>query len=226
MTPWTCLQTFSYILLQTTTILRQRVARRYGSVVCPTVIHVWVDIDTYPNFRSFLVEEVLDYHADRPVHSRPASCLLREWVQRLWCSHPSNAFVFPAYSYFSNTYWPELPSLGNCNGTESAAVFGCALLSSYLLLFIKFYIDTYKKPARGKKPITNGYANGNGLVQFDVDSDSRLTTFVERRFKKDWWFSLRKSPHVWAYRSLAGIFFFFIVYLIYTTIVGWTMDIH
>jgi fatty acid elongase 3 len=79
-----------------------------------------------------------------------------------------NALVFPAYCYFASTYWPQLPSLGKCHGTESAAVFGCALLSSYLLLFIKFYIDTYKKPARGKKPITNGHANGNGLVHLDV----------------------------------------------------------
>ena len=76
--------------------------------------------------------------------------------------------VFPAYNYFAAAYWPNLPSLGSCHGTESAAVFGCALLSSYLLLFIKFYIDTYKKPARGKKPITNGHANGNALVHFNL----------------------------------------------------------
>ncbi|KAF8506698.1 elongase of fatty acids ELO [Russula emetica] len=75
---------------------------------------------------------------------------------------------FGTYSYFAAAYWPELPVLGSCHGTESAALFGCALLSSYLLLFIKFYIDTYKKPARGKKPVTNGHANGNALVHFDV----------------------------------------------------------
>jgi fatty acid elongase 3 len=74
---------------------------------------------------------------------------------------------FGTYSYFVSSYWPQLPSLGTCHGTESAAVFGCVLLSSYLLLFIKFYIDTYKKPARGKKPVTNGHAvaNGNGLKE-------------------------------------------------------------
>lgn len=55
-----------------------------------------------------------------------------------------------------------MPVMGDCTGTESSAIFGCALLSSYLLLFIRFYIQTYKKPAgKGSKPVK---ANGNGAV--------------------------------------------------------------
>ncbi|KAI8977882.1 GNS1/SUR4 family-domain-containing protein [Pilobolus umbonatus] len=51
---------------------------------------------------------------------------------------------FCTYTYFSYTYWPHLPNMGNCSGTETSAIFGCALLSSYLVLFINFYRITYK----------------------------------------------------------------------------------
>lgn len=72
-----------------------------------------------------------------------------------------------AYNYYAASYWPNLPNFGSCAGTESAAVFGCLLLSSYLVLFINFYIQTYKKPVKGKgKAVANGKANGvaNGYV--------------------------------------------------------------
>lgn len=65
-----------------------------------------------------------------------------------------------AYNYYTYNYFPNLPNFGTCAGTETAAVFGCLLLSSYLVLFINFYIQTYKKPVKGKKPIENGKANG------------------------------------------------------------------
>jgi len=80
------------------------------------------------------------------------------------------AVYFGTYSYYVHTYWPKagLPYLGNCAGTETAALLGCGVLSSYLVLFIKFYIQTYKKPVKGKKPIANGtangHANGNGYT--------------------------------------------------------------
>ncbi|KWU45452.1 GNS1/SUR4 membrane protein [Rhodotorula sp. JG-1b] len=52
---------------------------------------------------------------------------------------------FATYSYFSATYYPTFPTMGSCAGTEGAAIFGCALLTSYLFLFIAFYQRTYKK---------------------------------------------------------------------------------
>lgn len=77
-----------------------------------------------------------------------------------------------AYQHFAHSRFPHLPHVANCAGTETAALFGCGLLSSYLVLFIKFYIQTYKKPAKGKKPVVNGngHANTTGydLIVFSV----------------------------------------------------------
>ncbi|TDL28434.1 GNS1/SUR4 membrane protein [Rickenella mellea] len=72
------------------------------------------------------------------------------------------AVYFGTYSYFVATYaLGKLPALGTCAGTEGAAVFGCALLTSYLGLFINFYIQTYKKPVGKGTKVT---ANGNGIA--------------------------------------------------------------
>lgn len=43
-----------------------------------------------------------------------------------------------------------MPNHGKCAGEEFAAFAGIGILSSYLLLFISFYLATYKKD--GKRP--------------------------------------------------------------------------
>lgn len=56
---------------------------------------------------------------------------------------------FASYTYFTSTYFPNMPSMGTCAGEEFAAFAGMGILSSYLLLFISFYLATYKKDAKG-----------------------------------------------------------------------------
>jgi len=60
-----------------------------------------------------------------------------------------------------------LPKTADCAGSEDAALFGCGLLSSYLVLFIQFFIKTYviKRPATegGKGREVNGKANGHHI---------------------------------------------------------------
>ncbi|KAM6501582.1 fatty acid elongase [Amanita muscaria] len=69
------------------------------------------------------------------------------------------AGYFGTYSHFAYTYYAgTLPAMGDCAATESAAIFGCALLTSYLGLFINFYNQTYKAPANKHG---NGKANGH-----------------------------------------------------------------
>lgn len=54
---------------------------------------------------------------------------------------------FASYTYFTSTYFPSMPNVGSCAGEEFAAIAGICILSSYLLLFISFYLATYRKPA-------------------------------------------------------------------------------
>jgi fatty acid elongase 3 len=61
---------------------------------------------------------------------------------------------FASWTYFTSTYFQWLPNAGRCAGEEFAAFAGIGILSSYLFLFISFYVATYKKdgkPPSGRK---------------------------------------------------------------------------
>jgi hypothetical protein len=69
--------------------------------------------------------------------------------------------TFAAINHFAYKY--NKPCVGDCAGSEFAALQGCAILSSYLILFISFYRKTYKK-AEMKSAISNtngAFANGS-----------------------------------------------------------------
>ncbi|KAF2766674.1 GNS1/SUR4 membrane protein [Teratosphaeria nubilosa] len=55
---------------------------------------------------------------------------------------------FASYTYFSARYFDWLPTAGICAGEEFAAFAGMGIITSYLFLFIGFYISTYKKPVK------------------------------------------------------------------------------
>ncbi|RVX66478.1 hypothetical protein B0A52_09709 [Exophiala mesophila] len=62
---------------------------------------------------------------------------------------------FASYTYFTSTYFPHLPNAGSCAGEEFAAFAGMGILSSYLLLFISFYLATYRKQGVSGRPRRN-----------------------------------------------------------------------
>jgi fatty acid elongase 2/fatty acid elongase 3 len=78
---------------------------------------------------------------------------------------------FASYTYFTSTYFPWMPNHGKCAGEEFAAFAGMGILSSYLLLFISFYVATYKKD--GKRP--TGRKAARSLKDAEVPDIAALT---------------------------------------------------
>lgn len=48
-----------------------------------------------------------------------------------------------------------MPNAGKCAGEEFAAFSGMIIITSYLVLFISFYIATYNKTAKAGRPRRN-----------------------------------------------------------------------
>lgn len=85
--------------------------------------------------------------------TRGIRCWWKEWVTRLQIIQfviGLGFIYFASWTYFTSTYWPWLPNKGKCDGEEFAAFAGIGIITSYLFLFISFYLATYKKD--GKPP--------------------------------------------------------------------------
>ncbi|KAI9730016.1 MAG: hypothetical protein M1818_008285 [Claussenomyces sp. TS43310] len=98
----------------------------------------------------------------------------KEWITRLQIVQfvIDLGFVyFASYTYFTSTYFRWMPNAGSCAGEEFAAFAGIGILSSYLLLFISFYIATYKKD--GKRP--TGRKAARSLKDAEVPDVAALT---------------------------------------------------
>lgn len=75
----------------------------------------------------------------------------KQWITRLQITQffLDLGFVyFATWDYLVSVYAPSLPHIGSCKGEPFAAAAGDLILTSYLFLFIGFYISTYKKTSK------------------------------------------------------------------------------
>jgi hypothetical protein len=69
-----------------------------------------------------------------------------------------------------------MPNSGECAGEEFAAFAGIGILTSYLVLFISFYLATYKK--EGKRP--TGRRAVRSMSQVEVPDVAALTAGMNK----------------------------------------------
>lgn len=77
----------------------------------------------------------------------------KEWITRFQIAQfvIDLGFVYyGTYSYIVDLRWPHLPHIGTCDGAPWAAITGDLILLSYLILFISFYLATYRKQTSRK----------------------------------------------------------------------------
>jgi GNS1/SUR4 family len=99
----------------------------------------------------------------------------KEWITRLQIIQfvLDLGFVyFASYNYFANEYFPQIPHFGSCAGEEFAAIMGCGILSSYLVLFISFYLATYKK---GKPASRNARRSISSMNKTELPTAAKTT---------------------------------------------------
>ena len=119
----------------------------------------------------------------------------KEWVTRFQIIQFIIDLVFVYFGTYQKvviTHFSKvLPYCGDCAGTMIAAYSGCAILSSYLVLFIAFYIDVYRRKDSTKSKIVksvkggvaaqvNEYVHASG-VQIPSNTNSTVKTVRSRK---------------------------------------------
>ncbi|GMM35111.1 hypothetical protein DASC09_024360 [Saccharomycopsis crataegensis] len=92
------------------------------------------------------------------------------------------AVYYALYHYYASNYHNWLPHYGNCYGTEVAGWYGAGILFSYLVLFISFYISSYKVPKKAVAPVASSASSESEEAK--STSTEKASTTVKSRSRK------------------------------------------
>lgn len=108
----------------------------------------------------------------------------KEWVTRFQIIQFLIDLVFvyfATYSHYAYRYFPSVPHMGDCYGTEFAATVGYMILSSYLVLFISFYVKVYKSKSNAAAQKSEEAKKSKGKVTGVSTSAETSSTKVRSR---------------------------------------------
>ncbi|AQZ10565.1 FEN1 (YCR034W) and ELO1 (YJL196C) [Zygosaccharomyces parabailii] len=116
----------------------------------------------------------------------------KEWVTRfqiLQFMLDIGFIYFAVYQKFVHIFIPSFPHCGDCVGSTTATFSGCAIISSYLFLFVAFYIEVYRQKGTKKSRVIKRARGGvaakvNEYVNVDLKKVSTPSPSPDRSFRK------------------------------------------
>lgn len=116
----------------------------------------------------------------------------KEWVTRFQILQFVLDIIFIYFAVYQKVvhlYFPTFPHCGDCVGSTTATFSGCAILSSYLFLFVAFYIEIYKNKGTKKSRVVKRARGGvaakvNEYVNIDLKNVSTPSPSPTRDLRK------------------------------------------
>jgi fatty acid elongase 3 len=145
---------FKYVELTDTLFLavrKRRIIFLHSYHHAATLLLCWSQLVEHSTVQWVVIDLNLLVHIIMYYYYAVSALGIKPWWRRYLTKLQISQFVIDlaacgyAYSYYV-VHGPD-----SCHGTVTGAYTGIAILFSYLLLFIKFYYDTYKRSMESKK---------------------------------------------------------------------------